>query len=190
MAALKRLYFWVAVISLSLPSIVLAAEEEAHHVSPFMEISRIINFLIFAFILYKLAGEPIKNFFKNRTQSIEAALKEAQKAKEESEKKFKEYELKLIKADEELKQMLQNAEREGQEQMKRIQQETEKIVDRIKEQAEAAADLEVKKARVQLQKEYADLAVKLAEGLLKEAFTEEDQKRLIKDYTAKIKEVH
>ncbi len=74
--------------------------------------------------------------------------------------------------------------------MRRIREETERMVQRIKEQAEAAADLEVKKARMELQREAAELAVGMAEGLLKENFTDEDQKRLLSEYTTKIKGVH
>ena len=53
-------------------------------------VPRTVNFLIFAAILYYLAAEPVKNFFKNRSASIAAQLEEVQTklkvAKEEKEK--------------------------------------------------------------------------------------------------------
>lgn len=193
MGLLKRKAWvvWTAFILL-LPAVVLAAggEGEVHHVSLFMEISRLVNFLIFVFILYKLAGEPIKNYFRNRAHSIEVAIKEAQEAREEAYKRAKEYEERLLKADMELKEVLVQAERERDEQIKRVREETKRILERIREQSEAAADLEVKKAKVELRRESADLAIKIAEGLLRESFTDEDQRRFLREYAAKVKEVH
>ena len=166
------------------------AEGGEHHANLMMEAFRVINFAIFAFLLYKFAGQPVKNHFRERVHTIELALKEAREAKEEAERKAKEYSEKVKNAEVELKDMLYQAEKEREEQMRRIREETEKMIQRIKEQAEAAADLEVKKARMELQREAAELAVGMAEGLLKENFTDEDQKRLLSEYTTKIKGVH
>ena len=172
--------------------LVWAGEGEGgeHHVSLMMEAFRVINFIIFAALLYKFVAQPVKNYFKERVHTIELALKEAREAKEEAEKKAREYSEKLKNAEVEIKDMLYQAEKERDEQMRRIREETEKMVQRIKEQAQAAADLEVKKARAELQREAAELAVGMAEGLLKENFTDEDQKRLLSEYTTKIKGVH
>jgi len=182
----------VLVVVLLWVGLVWASEGEGgeHHVSLMMEAFRVINFVIFAFLLYKFAGQPLKNYFKKRVHTIELALKEAKEAKEEAERKAREYSEKLKNAEVELKDMLFQAEKEREEQMIRIREETEKMVQRIKEQAEAAADLEVKKARMELQRQAAELAVGMAEGLLKENFTDEDQKRLLSEYTTKIKGVH
>ncbi len=180
------------VVVLLWAGLVWAGEGEGgeHHVSLMMEAFRVINFIIFAALLYKFVAQPVKNYFKERVHTIELALKEAREAKEEAEKKAREYSEKLKNAEVELKDMLYQAEKERDEQMRRIREETENMVQRIKEQAQAAADLEVKKARAELQREAAELAVGMAEGLLKENFTDEDQKRLLSEYTTKIKGVH
>ena len=184
LTAMVVLLLWVG--------LVWAGEGEGgeHHVSLMMEAFRVINFIIFAALLYKFVAQPVKNYFKERVHTIELALKEAKEAKEEAEKKAREYSEKLKNAEVEIKDMLYQAEKERDEQMRRIRDETEKMVQRIKEQAQAAADLEVKKARAELQREAAELAVGMAEGLLKENFTDEDQKRLLSEYTTKIKGVH
>ncbi len=168
--------------------VALAGEgEEVHHVSIMMEAFRVINFVIFVFLLYKFVGQPVKNYFKERVHSIEVALKEAKEAQEEAQRRAQEYAEKVKGAEVELKDLLYQAERERDEQVKRIKEETERIVERIREQAGAAADLEVKKARIELQKEAAELSVGMAEKLLKESFTDEDQERLLEEYATKIK---
>lgn len=163
---------------------------EVHHVSIMMEAFRVINFVIFVFLLYKFAGRPVKNYFKERAHSIEEALKEAKEAREEAQRRAKEYAEKVKGAEVELKDLLRKAEMERDEQVKRIREETDRMVERIREQAEAAADLEVKKARKELQREAAELSVGMAVKLLEENFTDEDQERLLGEYITKIKGVH
>ncbi len=171
--------------------IALAGEgEEAHHVSFMMEAFRAINFVIFVFLLYKFAGQPVKNYFKERVHSIEVALKEAREAQEEAQRRAKECAEKVKGAEVELKGLLYQAGKERDEQVERVREETEMMVERIREQAGVAADLEVKKARKELQKEAAELSVGMAERLLKESFTDKDQERLLKEYATKIKGVH
>lgn len=60
-------------------------------------VQRTVNFLIFAGILYYLLADPIKNFFKGRSQSIadeldkvQEKLRESKRAKEEAQQKIEE----------------------------------------------------------------------------------------------------
>ncbi len=59
-------------------------------------VPRTVNFLIFAAILYYLAAEPIKRFFKERSQTIQTQLEEVERklkvAKEEKEQAQRELE--------------------------------------------------------------------------------------------------
>ena len=108
----------------------------------------------------------------------------------EAERSYAEARKKIENLENEVKEILANAEREKEEQIRRIQEETEVMISRIKEQARLASELEVKRAKMELQKEAVDLAVNLAENLLKEKLSPEDHKRLVEDYIAKVKEVH
>ena len=59
-------------------------------------VPRTVNFLIFVAILYYLVAEPVKNFFKNRSDAIASKLEEVQSklrvAKEEKQKAQEELE--------------------------------------------------------------------------------------------------
>ena len=167
------------------------ASEGAHHeVSIKMEIFRIVNFVVFVWLLYKFAGNAVKNFFSQRSRQIQESIEEAKRARSEAEKRFNEAKSKVANLEQEVQQILKNAERESNEQVAKIREETQKMVERIKQQAKAAADLEVQKAKIELQKEAIELAVSMAETMLKEKITPEDQKNLLKDYITKVKEVH
>ena len=52
------------------------------------------------------------------------------------------------------------------------------------------AELEIAKARTELQREAAQLAVGVAEELLKKNFTKEDDTRLIDEYMQKVGDLH
>ena len=61
---------------------------------------------------------------------------------------------------------------------------------KIEQDAEKAAELEVAKARKELQQEAAVLAVELAEKMLKKNFTKDDDTRLVDEYMQKVGELH
>ncbi len=185
--------FLISIYFSLIPFLVFASETagEAHEaVNVKMELFRIINFLIFAVLLYKFAGKPVINFFKTRKEGIDRAIREAEEARKVAEQRYQEAMKRVENADKEIKEILEHAKKERDEQIELIRKETEMMIERIKEQSKAAADLEIKRAKIELQKEAVDLAVNLAEGLLKEKLTPEDQKRLIQDYITKVKEVH
>ena len=55
-------------------------------------VERVVNFFIFAGIIYYLIAEPLKSFFENRTLSIENEFKRNQEKLKESEEAQKEAE--------------------------------------------------------------------------------------------------
>ncbi len=129
-----------------------------------------ILFLVFFFILRKFAWKPILDALKQREDSIEGSLKEAQKAKEE---------MASLKADNE------NLLKEAQEERRRIVNEAEelkkKIVSEAKEAATVAAAKEFEKARqqfdaekraafVEIKKTAANIAIEVAEKILRKEF--------------------
>lgn len=60
----------------------------------------------------------------------------------------------------------------------------------IEKDAGKAAELEIAKAKTELQREAVNLAVGIAEDLLKKNFNKEDDKRLIDEYMQKVGELH
>ncbi len=177
---------WILVTA----SVAFASEGAHHEISLKMEIFRIINFAVFVWLLYKFAGNAVKKYFTERRENISRSLEEAKKVREEAQRMYNEAKAKVENLESEVKAILSNAEKEKEEQVARIREETEKMVQRIKEQAKATVNLEVERAKLELQQEAIDLAVEVAQKLLQEKITPEDQKRLLSDYINKVKEVH
>ena len=151
---------------------------------------RALNFLIMAGILVYFVAKPVKNALKGRTESIASNLEEAQKAREEAEAKFAEYDEKLNKAEAEIEQIAAELKKEGELERDKIIAAANEQAEKIKQEAEKSAAFEIARARAELQKEAARLAIDLAEELLKKNMTDKDQSNMVDDYMKKVGELH
>lgn len=151
---------------------------------------RCLNFGLMAALLIYLLAKPIKNGLAGRREGIEKALSAAKQAKEDAEAKFAEYDQKLALATEEIEEISNAIRREGELEKQKIIESAKEMAIKIEQDAEKAAALEVAKARTELQREAVQLAVELAEDLLKKNFTKEDDARLIDEYMQKVGELH
>ncbi len=145
---------------------------------------KIINFLILAFLIFKMAKKPLKEFFTNQRAQVAAELEEMNKAKAEAEAELKLIQEKtagLARELEEFEQALtQAAERNRQRMLEDARHESELILKRAQLQAEIALE----QARRELAAEIVDLASNLAIEKLKEAVGAADQTRLLDEFTA------
>ncbi len=151
---------------------------------------RLFNFAIVVAILVYFLAKPIKRALAGRREEIEKTLAEAKRIKEEAEAKFAEYDLKLARATEEIAEISDSIRREGEREKINIIESAKQMAIKIEQDAENAAELEVAKARTELQREAVQLAVGIAEELLKKNFTKDDDARLIDEYMQKVGELH
>ena len=151
---------------------------------------RLLNFSIVVAILVYFLRKPLKSALSGRTEEIEKALAEAKKVKEEAEAKFAEYDRKLAAATDEIAEISAAIRREGELEKEKIIASAKEMAIKIEQDAGKAADLEVAKARTELQREAVELAVGVAEELLKKNFTKEDDARLIDEYMQKVGDLH
>lgn len=172
----------------------LAYASEGHHVDSGALLKdflwRVMDFAIMAGILVYFLTKPIKKGLSGRREEIEQALDEADRIKREAEAKFAEYDQKLAAANEEIAELSAAIKREGEIEKEKIVASAKELAVKIEQDAEKAAELEVAKARSELQSEAVRLAVELAEELLKKNFTSEDDTRLIDEYMQKVGELH
>jgi F-type H+-transporting ATPase subunit b len=151
---------------------------------------RILNFSIVVAILVYFLRKPIKKGLAGRSEEIEKALAEAKKVKEEAEAKFAEYDRKLDQATEEIAEISDAIRREGELEKQKIIENAKQMAIIIEKNAEKAADMEIAKARRELQKEASKLAVEMAKKMLEQNFTKDDDTRLIDEYMQKVGELH
>lgn len=175
-------------------TVLAAGGGEGHHVDSGVLLKdflyRLFNFAVTFGLLAYFVTKPIRKGLAGRKEGIEKSLAEAKAAQEKAEAKFAEYDNKLTKASAEIDDIYAAIKREGELERERILGNAREMALKIEEEAKKSAALEIAKARIELQREASDMALKLAEELLKKNFNSNDQNRLVDEYMKKVGELH
>ena len=147
---------------------------------------RIVNFLILVAILWKLLADKIKSYFSDRRIEIAEMIDTADKARNEAEKQFADYQSRLKNIDSDVQEIRDAIMGELEGEKQRIIEEGKVVAERIIEQAKWSAEQEIVKAKNSLRNQVVDMAGDMASGLVTNSMTPEDQKRLIEEYLDKV----
>ncbi len=150
---------------------------------------RIANFSVLVIFLHVTLTHRIATFLSDRRSAIREALDEAVKARRDAEKKYEEVNRMIKKAKEEIEEIHSSFATEGQRERDRLIKNAQQEAEKIKKQAEATAVQEVRKARFALRAEAVDLAVEMAEEILKKNIKQEDLKRVTQEFIKKAAEL-
>jgi F-type H+-transporting ATPase subunit b len=177
---------------LALPAIALAASEEHGAGGGLISVDKslivqVVNFLILLFVLKRLLYKPFLAKMEERTATIQKALDEAKDARAAAAKQQEENEARLRAAYAEAAAVRERALKEGAEESRKhiaaAQAQSRKMV----EDTKAQLDAEVRRAREELRREVGDLAVAVAEKLVRKSLRDEDQKKIVADAIAGMK---
>jgi len=147
---------------------------------------KLLNFLVMAGIIYWLAAKKVKEFFTGRREGIKTSLAKAVTAREDAEKKFREYAAKLDRATGEIDELTRMIQAQGLTEKERIIEEARKAAEKMKEDARARMEQEFNKASHQLRIEAVRLSAQMAEGLLQKNIRVEDHEAMVQDYIEKV----
>ncbi|MCX7991546.1 MAG: ATP synthase F0 subunit B [Proteobacteria bacterium] len=151
---------------------------------------RVINAVIlFGGIGYAIS-KPLKNYLKERSENVKNAIMEAKKAKEEAEKKARYYDEKLSALESEIKAMMDEYKRSAEEERERIIREYNEQIQKLKERMAKSIEQEKAKLREELMIETANMAVQVAEEMIRKNFTPQDQKKLVQEYIKMMERVN
>ncbi len=183
----KRVFMALAVVVLSAGAAVAAEHGGGTDASKWWDLLwRAINFVIFIWIIYKLAGKRMKDFFSGRSYRIENELNDLERRRNEAEAKLKDVESRIANIDQEREEILNSAREQGEAIKQNIIEKAEKTAEQIREQARAGAEQEANQTVAALRAEMAEMVAEAAEKLVREQLTEEQHKRLINDYLEKV----
>jgi F-type H+-transporting ATPase subunit b len=176
---------------LALPAVALAAEEHGAgggliSVDKSL-IVQVVNFVILLLILQRLLYKPFLAKMQERTDTIQKALDEAKAARADAAKQQEENETRLRAAYAEAaavrEQALKEAAEESRKHVEAAQVQSRKMV----EDTKAQLDTEVRRAREELRREVGDLAVAVAEKLVRKSLRDEDQRKIVAEAIAGMK---
>lgn len=183
------------------------AEEGEHgaaaesHGMPWNEvIFRWINFILLSALMYWVIVIPppfIQDIFSfpgltvvmvNRSETIVSAKALAEKQQQEADQILTASSERLAKIEGEVGGLLDQARADGEREQQRADENGRAQADKIRETAKRELGAEASAAQRNLREHVAQLAVGMAEKLLKENLSREDQQRLVDDYVSRLGE--
>lgn len=160
--------------------------EAEHHLNWWNFTLRVINFAIFAAILYKFGGKKAADFFGGRRKQIETQLHDLDERKDKAEKRLAEVEKSIAGLAAEKAKILDEFRAQGEALKASIVEKAESDAAKIRAQAETGAAQEGVYRLRELRAEIAELVVEAAEKILREKLTAEEQAKLIDKYLTKV----
>lgn len=145
--------------------------------------ARVINTGIFAFILYYLLKEPVRDFFSKRAKGIQENLKAAETAKTEAESRLQEIELRMANLEAELEDIERQAREEAAREKQRIKEQAALEAERMLASARTEIENTRRQAVHALRVFVADLALDQAREQLGTQLSEAHQQRLFEAFT-------
>lgn len=138
----------------------------------------LLNFVVFVFLLARLAGPGIRKGLVARSERIrdgvETNERELADAREEREK----WEKKLAAVDEEAKELVANSVSDGEREKEKIIEAAKGYAERLRSDTSTIMEQEAAAAQRDLQREVSLQALDKAEAVLRTSIDEADQKRL------------
>ena len=149
-----------------------------------------VTFLILAFVLYKIAWNPILTMLDEREKRIKESLAAAERAKAEVEQLEQEHKKVIEEARQQAHEIIAASRHQGEQLrddiIRKAQAESDKMVQRAKTEIEASRDSVLAEMR--------DLAVELSMAATKKlvgnSLTKEDHQRFINDSIQNIESIN
>jgi F-type H+-transporting ATPase subunit b len=152
-------------------------QEGEHRMPPPFSMA-VLNFAVFAFLLFRGAGPSLKKAVRDRHDAIAKSLAEGTRLRDEARARLDEYERKLGELQREIDIMVGGIRAEADSEKRRIIAEAEARAERMRRDAEQQIQAEMQRVRATLEREAVAAAVAIAEKLLTEKTTEADQRLL------------
>jgi F-type H+-transporting ATPase subunit b len=149
-------------------------------------IIQVINFLLLLVILHRILYKPLVAKMQERTAAIQNALEEAQRARADAARQQEENAARLRGAYQEAAAIREQALKEAAEEQRKLVEAAQAEARRLVEGARAQTEADIRRAREELRREVATLAVAVAEKLVRKSLRDEDHRRIIDDAIARI----
>ncbi|MEW5914695.1 MAG: F0F1 ATP synthase subunit B [Thermodesulfobacteriota bacterium] len=188
--AIRRLLPLLGTLALLLLASAAGAAEAAGH-GPSSEqwwnlLYRTLNFAVLVAVLIVVLRKPLKTGLGARVEQIKSELEELEAKREEARREYALMEQRLAHAAQEREEILKEFRALGEKEMAKIIASAQETAARIKEQASFTIEQETARAKADLRREVAEMSASVAEDLLKQKITSEDQTRLVDEYLDKV----
>ena len=146
-----------------------------------------VNFLILLFLLQKILYKPLLAKMSERTEAIKTSLEEAQRARAEAARQEEENAERLRAAHAEAASIRAAALKEAAEEQRKLVDAARAEAARLVESARAQTDADIRRAREELRREVADLAIGVAEKLIRKSLDDADHRRIVAEAVSQLR---
>lgn len=154
-----------------------------HHAPPISTLLfPLINFSIFAFILYRYAWPAVRSTLAERRRKIEHEIVAAETAHREAREALAEIESLRARSRDDAAALVASVRAEADAQARALVEAARRAAERIRNDARLLATQEEARAAQSIRAEVAALVVTRAAELVRERFGEADQKRAVGDF--------
>ena len=147
-----------------------------------------LNVVLLLIVLVYFARKPVLAFFADRRSGIETEISEAAELQKRAEERYAQWQRRLVDLESELESIRRTARERAEEERARILEDARSSAERIRSNASLAIDQELRRAKERLREEAADLAVELADSMLRQQVTTEDRDRLLDEFISRVEQ--
>ncbi|HXJ82435.1 MAG TPA: F0F1 ATP synthase subunit B [Candidatus Methylomirabilis sp.] len=140
-----------------------------------------VNFALLLVILSRFLYKPLLGKMDERAQAIRKSLEEAQAARAEAQRERESHAARIQAAHAEAQAIRDAALKEAAEEQRRLVEAARAEAARLVEGAKAELAQDVRRARQDLRREVSDLAITVAERLIRKSLSDEDHRRFVQD---------
>jgi len=147
-----------------------------------------LNLLTLVAVLFFLARKPVMSYLADRRARIESDLASASKLLGDAEASLADWNARAARLDDEAAEIRRAARDAAEHERERILTDARAVAERIQRDAHSALERELQRARARLRTEVGDLAIELAEKLLREQVQGADRARLVDEFVAHLEQ--
>jgi F-type H+-transporting ATPase subunit b len=192
---LQRRSVWlgsiVSACVMLLPALALAAPEGGEHGGGLISLDKsliiqMLNFLILLAILHRLLYKPLLAKMQERAVAIKASLEAAEAARAEAARQQEESGQRIRAAYAEAQSIRAAALKEAAEEQRKLVESARREAQLLVESARAQTEADIRRAREELRREVTDIAIAVAEKLVRKSLRDEEHRRIVDDAIARI----
>lgn len=147
---------------------------------------RVVNFIALMIILVKFGAKPIGAGLAARQKKIKDEIEDLQQKRADAEKSYNDFQAKLATVESEIDKIVDRAVAQAEIEKVKILEKAEQAAHDIQRSAEMAIQNELTEARRVLKNEVAEQAAIMAEKLIVNNLTADDQVKIIDNYLVKV----
>lgn len=151
-------------------------------------IAQIVSFLIIFFLLRHFLWGRLLTVLDARKKKIASELNNIEETKSQLAGIKHDYEQRISSIDEEARRRIQEAVEQGRKLTEEMRKKAHESAQDIIDNARANIKYELSKAKEELKEQIIDLSLKAAENVIQEKLTEEDDRKIVEDFLARIDE--